>query len=139
MGSEISYALSPPSCLICILAIPRRQLCRRLQRVIDSDNHAQLWSSASLDMAWVAPSNRAIMEKLVTVSLSCPLTPRVPRRAAQRGNVEALIKLAVAYLYSEGGQCNEVKQTQIFHFSSSLTFLISFFFINTLLPLLSFI
>ena len=105
----------PPSCLICTLSIPRRQVCRRLQRVIDSDNHAQLWSRASLDMVWVAPSNRAIMERLVApLSLSRLPTHRLLssccRRAAQRGNVEALIKLAVAYLYSEGGQF-EINQT----------------------------
>ena len=84
----------PPSCLICTLSIPRRQVCRRLQRVIDSDNHAQLWSRASLDMVWVAPSNRAIMERLVApLSLSRLPTHRLLssccRRAAQRGNVEA--------------------------------------------------
>lgn len=48
-----------------------------------------LWANATLvgECDWVSNDNKRIVE-----------------RAAESGNVEALIKLAVAYLYDEGGE-----------------------------------
>ncbi|NXF33203.1 CCNF protein, partial [Nyctibius bracteatus] len=49
------------------------------------DNHASVWACANFQEIWPSPSNLRIFE-----------------RAAERGNFEAAVKLAVAYLYNEG-------------------------------------
>ena len=57
--------------------------------MVDAKSSAVLWANAPLvgECEWVSNDNRRILE-----------------RAAECGNVEALIKLAVAYLYDEGGE-----------------------------------
>lgn len=66
------------------------QVCTRLQKLADAKSSVNLWANAPLvgECDWVSNDNRKIIQ-----------------RAADSGNVEALIKLAVAYLYDEGGEC----------------------------------
>ena len=66
-----------------------KQVCTRLQKLVDAKSSTNLWACAPLldECSWVSSDNRKIIE-----------------RAAGCGNVEALIKLAVAYLYDEGGE-----------------------------------
>ena len=57
--------------------------------MVDAKSSAVVWANAPLvgECEWVSKDSKRIFE-----------------RAAECGNVEALIKLAVAYLYDEGGE-----------------------------------
>lgn len=82
----------PAELLIMILEyLPLRDLtktrlvCCQLNCIVNGDNFTSLWTKASLEELWPSPRNTHIIHK-----------------AAKYGNAEALIKLSVAYLYSEG-------------------------------------
>lgn len=79
------------------------QVCYQLKNIVNGDNFTSLWTKASLEELWPSPRNTHIIHKLVTYYVTYTLYMH-HCRAAKYGNIEALIKLAVAYLYSEGGQ-----------------------------------
>lgn len=96
------------------------QVCCQLDSIINSENFTSLWTKASLEELWPSPRNTHIIHKLVRhkTVYSCTLHVGVLLkhfRAAKYGNTEALIKLSVAYLYSEGGQFTEVVTGQCIH------------------------
>lgn len=63
-----------------------RTVCSQLLRLIDNSSYSHsLWNKASLERVSVNQRNIPVIQ-----------------RAARHGNMEALIKLAIAYLYSEG-------------------------------------
>ena len=82
-----------------------------LQQIVDDKRYVQLWSNATLGLQWFSTQYRAIFERSVTSFPPPSLWNVIMRnglflscRAARCGNFESLIKLAVAFLYSEGGK-----------------------------------
>ena len=85
----------------CVSGLP--QVCHQLNGIVNSEHFTSLWTKASLEQLWPSQNNTHIIHKLVLHWCKRYNNLATFLRAAKHGNTEALIKLSVAYLYSEGG------------------------------------